>query len=72
MRDLKEAKIVSYEFNKYGMKNLLIINASPRDERSVTRRLTSLFATKWIEAHPDYTIRHREVGRDAIPHVSEL
>jgi FMN-dependent NADH-azoreductase len=54
------------------MKNLLIINASPRGERSVTRDLTKLFATKWIEANPDYTIQHREVGREPIPHVSEL
>lgn len=54
------------------MKNLLIINASPRGERSVTRQLTNLFVTKWIEAHPDYAIHHREVGREAIPHVSEL
>ncbi|WPU96995.1 NAD(P)H-dependent oxidoreductase [Mucilaginibacter sabulilitoris] len=54
------------------MKNLLIINASPRGERSVTRDLTKLFATKWMEANPDYTIHHREVGREPIPHVSEL
>ena len=54
------------------MKNLLIINASPRDERSITRKLTELFGTKWIEANPDYTIHHREVGREAIPHVTEL
>ena len=54
------------------MKNLLIINASPRDERSITRRLTHLFATKWIEMHPEYAIHHREVGREAIPHISEL
>lgn len=54
------------------MKNLLIINASPRGERSVTRDLTKLFATKWIEANPDYKIHHREVGREPIPHVSEL
>jgi len=53
------------------MKNLLIINASPRGERSVTRRLTHLFATKWIEANPDDRIVHREVGRADIPHVSE-
>jgi FMN-dependent NADH-azoreductase len=54
------------------MKNLLVINASPRDEKSVTRQLTNLFSAKWAEAHPDYTIHHREVGREAIPHVSEL
>jgi FMN-dependent NADH-azoreductase len=54
------------------MKNLLIINASPRGERSVTRNLTKLFVTKWIEANPDYTIYHREVGLEPVPHVSEL
>jgi FMN-dependent NADH-azoreductase len=54
------------------MKNLLIINASPRGERSITRNLTKLFGTKWIEANPDYTIQHREVGQEPIPHVSEL
>ncbi|HEY4324643.1 MAG TPA: NAD(P)H-dependent oxidoreductase [Mucilaginibacter sp.] len=54
------------------MKNLLIINASPRGERSVTRNLTKLFCTKWIETNPDYTVHHREVGQEAIPHVSEL
>ena len=54
------------------MKNLLIINASPRAERSVTRDLTKLFADRWIEVNPDHTICHREVGRESIPHVSEL
>ncbi|MDN3551730.1 FMN-dependent NADH-azoreductase [Mucilaginibacter aquaedulcis] len=54
------------------MKNLLIINASPRGERSTSRNLTNLFGTKWIESNPDYTIQHREVGQEAIPHVSEL
>lgn len=54
------------------MKNLLIINASPRSERSNSRSLTGLFGNKWIENYPDYTIQHREVGQEAIPHVSEL
>jgi len=54
------------------MKNLLIINASPRGERSSTRKLTELFANKWIENNPDYSIHHREVGQESIPHVSEL
>jgi FMN-dependent NADH-azoreductase len=54
------------------MKNLLIINASPRGERSVTRNLTRLFVDKWIETYPDDTIYHREVGQEPIPHVSEL
>lgn len=54
------------------MKNLLIINASPRVERSVTRKMTGLFVESWIAVNPDHTVCHREVGREPIPHVSEL
>lgn len=54
------------------MKNLLIINASPRGERSNSRNLTELFADKWLDSNPDYSIHHREVGQETIPHVSEL
>ncbi|NVM67280.1 FMN-dependent NADH-azoreductase [Mucilaginibacter sp. SG538B] len=54
------------------MKNLLVINASPRGERSVTRQLTNLFTISWMAANPDYKIVHREVGQAAIPHVTEL
>lgn len=53
------------------MKNLLIINASPRGERSNSRNLTELFTRKWVETNPDYSIHHREVGQEAIPHISE-
>ena len=53
------------------MKNLLIINASPRAGRSNSRSLTELFGKKWLENNPDYAIHHREVGQAAIPHVSE-
>ncbi|WP_114940772.1 FMN-dependent NADH-azoreductase [Mucilaginibacter endophyticus] len=54
------------------MKNLLIINASPRIERSVTRSMTKFFVDTWIKTNPDHTIYRREVGREPIPHVSEL
>lgn len=54
------------------MKNLLIINASPRAERSVTRNMTRLFAESWIAANPGDTVCYREVGREPIPHVTEL
>ncbi|MDB4919357.1 NAD(P)H-dependent oxidoreductase [Mucilaginibacter sp.] len=54
------------------MKNLLIIDASPRGERSITRTFTKLFGTKWMESNPDSTIHHREVGQEVIPHVTEL
>ena len=54
------------------MRNLLIINASPRGERSVTRSLTKLFADNWIAVNPDDVIHNREVGQEPIPHINEL
>lgn len=54
------------------MKKLLIINASPRGSRSNSRSLTESFGKKWLENNPDGSIHHREVGQEAIPHVSEL
>lgn len=54
------------------MKKLLIINASPRGSRSNSRSLTELFAKQWKEKNTSGSIHHREVGQEAIPHVSEL
>ena len=53
------------------MKTLLIINASPRGTRSNSRNFTELFADKWIARNPGFRIQQREVGQEAIPHVSE-
>jgi len=54
------------------MKKLLIINASPRGKRSNSRSLTELFGNQWIGNNPNDSIHYREVGQEAIPHVSEL
>jgi FMN-dependent NADH-azoreductase len=40
----------------------LVINASGRVTRSVTRRLTQHFADGWLARHPDATIVNRDVG----------
>jgi len=53
------------------MKNILIINASPRGERSNSRRLTALFGQQLVENNKDCSVCHREVGQEAIPHISE-
>ena len=42
------------------MKQLLVINASGRHERSITRRLTARYTRQWQEIHP----RGRVVERD--------
>ena len=53
------------------MKKLLIINASARNERSISRFMTKVFADVWAQNHPDDQIAYREVGQGNIPHVSE-
>lgn len=54
------------------MKKLLIINASPRGSRSNSRSLTEVFVKQWKEKNPMVNVHYREVGQEAIPHVSEL
>jgi len=53
------------------MKKVLIINASARNERSVSRYMTNLFVEIWEQRNPGDTIIYREVGQDNIPHVTE-
>ncbi|MCX2477689.1 NAD(P)H-dependent oxidoreductase [Pedobacter sp. MC2016-15] len=53
------------------MKKVLIINASARNERSVSRYMTNVFVEIWEQRNPGDTIIYREVGQDNIPHVTE-
>jgi len=53
------------------MKKMLVIHASPRGERSHSRRLAESFLAAWQTANPGAQLTRREVGRAAIPHVSE-
>ncbi|TSD79331.1 FMN-dependent NADH-azoreductase [Pseudomonas sp. KBS0710] len=53
------------------MKKMLVIHASPRGERSHSRRLAESFLQAWQAANPGAQLTRREVGRAAIPHVSE-
>lgn len=53
------------------MKKMLVIHASPRGERSHSRRLAESFVEAWQTANPDAQLTRREVGRAAIPHISE-
>lgn len=53
------------------MANLLHIDASPRGERSHSRRLTQEFVEKWQHVHPNDTITYRDIGRQPVPHVDE-
>lgn len=53
------------------MAHLLHIDASPRGERSHSRRMTREFVQQWQQYHPRDTIAYRDVGRNPIPHVDE-
>jgi len=53
------------------MSTILIITASPRGDRSVSRALTSTFAELWAQRHPKDMILLRDVGHHPVPHVTE-
>lgn len=53
------------------MKKILVINASPREERSHSRRLTDVFVEYYKECKPESTIKFRDLGKSNIPHVNE-
>lgn len=53
------------------MNNILVVNGSPRGERSHSRRLVNNFLQQWMAAHPDDVVKHREIGRGSIPHIDE-
>lgn len=51
--------------------NLLVINASPRRERSLSRRLASAFVTQWLASRPHDVIVERDVGIEHPPLLTE-
>ena len=53
------------------MKRLLVVNASGRVTRSVTRNMVQRFVERWETTHPDGEVVHRDVGLDSPPAVSE-
>jgi FMN-dependent NADH-azoreductase len=53
------------------MKSLLVINASGRVTRSITRQLTSRFADAWTARFPDSEVVQRDVGTHAPPALNE-
>ena len=53
------------------MSTILVITASPRGERSVSRALTTRFAQLWAQQHPQDTILLRDIGHQPVPHVTE-
>ena len=53
------------------MAHILHLDASPRDERSISRQLSREFIEGWRQLHPTDSMVYRDVGRDPVPHVTE-
>ena len=53
------------------MSKILAIHASPRGDRSHSRRLAEVFLAAWQAQHPHAQLTRREVGRALIPPVNE-
>ena len=53
------------------MKTLLVLNASGRITRSITRQLTNRFAESWRAANPDGRVVQRDLGLNPPPPVDE-
>ena len=53
------------------MSHILHLDASARAERSISRTLAYEFLTAWKDKHPDDIVTYRDLGHQAIPHVTE-
>lgn len=53
------------------MTTLLHIDASPRGDRSVSRKLSKSFVEHWLTHEPGATVIARDVGRDPPPLITE-
>ncbi|WP_431836780.1 FMN-dependent NADH-azoreductase [Cellulomonas sp. Y8] len=51
------------------MAHLLHIDSSIQGDRSVSRKLTARAAGAWRQAHPDGSVRYRDLGANPIPHL---
>jgi FMN-dependent NADH-azoreductase len=53
------------------MAHLLHLDASPRGERSHSRRLSKSFVDSWLASHPGDTVTYRDLGHHPVPLVDE-
>jgi FMN-dependent NADH-azoreductase len=53
------------------MSKILIVNSSPRGERSLSRKLSTAFAKQWTEQYPDDVVISRDLASHPVPPVTE-
>ena len=49
------------------MPTLLVVESSPRGERSMSRGLASLFVERWLKNHPEGHVVHRDLMKTGLP-----
>ncbi len=52
------------------MPKLLVVEASPRGEHSISRNLASRFVEDWKEAHPGGEVMERDLAKMTLPYVN--
>ncbi|MHC2003003.1 FMN-dependent NADH-azoreductase [Methylobacterium sp. CM6241] len=52
------------------MSRLLVVEASPRGDHSISRNLTRRFVSEWRSAHPDGKVVERDLMRTDLPFVT--
>ena len=53
------------------MSKILVVHSSPRQERSVSRKLTNDFVQQWLKQHPEAKVVTRDVALQPVPPVTE-
>jgi len=53
------------------MTSLLVVDASPRGEKAISRNMSARFVQQWKAANPDATITRRDLVETFLPYISE-
>jgi FMN-dependent NADH-azoreductase len=53
------------------MPHLLHLDSSADEQRSRSRAVTATFAAAWRDHGTDYTVTHRDLHRDPLPHLAD-
>jgi len=70
-KELQAATTSSLVLKEIQMSRILAVHASPRGDRSHSRRLAEVFLSAWQTFNPQSQLTRREVGRALIPPVNE-
>lgn len=50
---------------------ILLVDSSPRGDRSISRRLTQSFVDSWKQVNPNIAVTYRDLGHRPVPFVDE-